>query len=90
MKSADSRQRKRRSKQGEVVKKSGDKSILVEVKRRVKHPVYGKIITKKKKFMVHDDENKAQIGDIVTFVESRPISKRKRWKLISVGEKNIK
>jgi len=79
--------RVRKERKGKVVKKSGDKSILVEIERRVKHPIYGKIVTKKKKFMVHDVYNKANVGDVVTFVETRPLSKRKRWKLIKIAEK---
>jgi len=85
LKKADKQKQRRRPKQGRVVKKSGDKSILIEVVRREKHPMYGKIIKKRKKFMVHDEENKAQIGDAVTFIESRPISKKKRWKLLSIS-----
>lgn len=85
MKKADKQKQRRRPKQGKVIKKSGDKSILIEVIRRVKHPMYGKIVKKRKKFMVHDEENKAQVGDTVTFIESRPISKKKRWKLLSIS-----
>jgi small subunit ribosomal protein S17 len=81
---------KSKPKTGIVVKVSGDKSILVEVVRRVRHPMYGKIVKRKKKFMVHDEKNSAQIGDIVSFVDSRPFSKRKRWKIVSVGKKETR
>lgn len=75
---------KKKGKEGKVVSISGEKSVLVEVSRRVRHPVYGKIVTKRKKFMVHNDSNEAKIGDIVTFIETRPLSKRKRWKIIDI------
>lgn len=71
-----------KSKTGTVVRKSGNKSILVEVVRRVRHPVYGKIVKKRRKFMVHDENNTAQVGDIVSFIDSRPLSKRKRWEIV--------
>jgi len=77
-------ERKKKEKEGKVVSISGEKSVLVEVSRRVRHPVYGKIVTKRKKFMVHNDSNEAKIGDIVTFIETRPLSKRKRWKIIDI------
>ena len=77
-------ERKKKEKEGKVVSISGEKSVLVEVSRRVRHPVYGKIVTKRKKFMVHNDSNEEKIGDIVTFIETRPLSKRKRWKIIDI------
>ncbi len=86
MKAEASQKRKVKPKEGTVIRKSGNKSILVEVTRRVIHPKYKKIVKKKKRFMVHDEENKAQIGDIITFTESKPISKRKRWKLLTAGK----
>lgn len=78
---------KRKAKEGKVVKISGDKTVVVKVTRKEVHPRYGKIVTKRKKFMVHDADNKARIGDTVTFVETRPISKRKRWKIVKIEEK---
>ena len=80
---------KRKEKEGKVVKISGNKSVLVEVTRRVRHPVYGKIVKKRKKFMVHDDDNIAQIGDLVTFVESRPLSRRKRWRILKIEKSEV-
>ncbi len=64
-----------------------DKSITVLVERRIKHPIYGKYVKKSKKFMAHDEANEANIGDTVKIEESRPLSKRKKWKLIEVIEK---
>ena len=60
------------------------KTIVVEVRRRVPHPVYKRIITKRSKFMVHDEHGKAREGDMVRIVESRPLSKNKRWSLKEV------
>ncbi|MCK4234607.1 30S ribosomal protein S17 [candidate division WOR-3 bacterium] len=87
LKVEDRKRGKLKDRVGKVVKKSGDKSILVEVTRRVKHPVYGKILKKRKRFMVHDEENMAQIGDLIKFVDSRPFSKRKRWRIVTIGKK---
>ncbi len=87
MKTEDVKKGKRKERVGKVVKISGDKTVLVEVTRRVKHPVYGKIMAKRKKFMVHNDDNKAKINDRVTFIESRPLSKRKRWRIIGIESK---
>lgn len=90
MKMEGEKRSKRKEKEGKVVKISGDKSILVEVIRRVRHPVYGKIVKKRKKFMVHDDDNTAQIGDSVIFVESRPLSRRKRWRIMKIGKSEVR
>jgi len=77
----------KKEKIGKVVSNSSDKSIVVRVDRLLKHPIYGKFIKKTTKFMVHDQENISKVGDLVKIVESRPISKRKRWKLIKVLKK---
>lgn len=69
---------------GVVVSTKMDKTILVEVSRRVKHPLYRRYITRKKKFMAHDEEGAAAPGDRVRIVECRPLSKRKRWRLDAV------
>lgn len=69
---------------GVVVSTKMDKTILVEVSRRVKHPLYRRYITRKKKFMAHDEEGAAALGDRVRIVECRPLSKRKRWRLDTV------
>jgi len=64
-----------------------DKSITVLIERRIKHPMYGKFVKKSKKFMAHDETNEANIGDTVKIEESRPLSKRKKWKLVEVIER---
>ncbi len=73
--------------QGIVVSDKMEKSIVVEIYRRKLHPLYQKYITIKKKIMAHDEKNQAQIGDSVQVLESRPLSKRKRWTLASVVER---
>ena len=77
----------RKVRTGTVVSKSGDKSIVVRVERRLPHPIYGKIVKTSKKFHAHDAENVAKVGDTVTIMETRPLSKTKRWRLVSVVEK---
>lgn len=72
---------------GVVVSDRMDKSITVRVERRVKHPVYGKFVRKSSKLHAHDEENTCQIGDVVTVVECRPLSKTKTWMLKSVDER---
>ncbi|MDP6522914.1 MAG: 30S ribosomal protein S17 [Kiritimatiellia bacterium] len=74
----------RKRRQGRVATKSGDKSIVVLVERRVQHPLYRKTIKKVKKFHVHDEKNVARIGDHVSIVETRPVSRLKRWRLLEV------
>ena len=66
---------------GSVVSTKMAKTIIVEVTRRVPHPLYKRIINKRKKFYAHDEEGKAQMGDVVRIVECRPLSKLKRWQL---------
>ena len=71
---------------GKVVSNKMDKTITVLLERRVKHPVYGKYITRSSRIHAHDEENTCGIGDTVTVAESRPISKSKTWKLLEVVE----
>ena len=70
--------------QGTVVSDAMDKSILVRITRLVKHPVYGKYMRRSTKLMAHDEAGEAHTGDMVEVVETRPLSKRKRWKLVRV------
>jgi len=69
---------------GKVVSNKMDKTITVLVERRVKHPVYGKYLTRSTKLHAHDEENRCQIGDLVTIRETRPISKSKTWALVEI------
>lgn len=72
---------------GIVTSNKMDKSISVQVERRIQHPIYGKFVKKSKKFMAHDEKNECQIGDKVRIMETRPLSARKRWRLVEVIEK---
>ena len=72
---------------GRITSDKMDKTITVLVERRVKHPVYGKILTKSSKVKAHDESNDAQMGDLVTIAECRPISKHKSWILVNVDER---
>jgi small subunit ribosomal protein S17 len=76
--------RQRLEKVGIVTSTRMQKTIVVEVHRRVSHPVYKRIVTKRSKFMAHDEHGKAHEGDMVRIVESRPLSKNKRWRLKEV------
>ena len=78
---------KGRTLQGVVVSNKMNKTIVVRVTRRVKHPLYGKIVTKSTKLHVHDENNQCQEGDTVLIKESRPISKTKAWQLVELLEK---
>ncbi|MDW3650213.1 MAG: 30S ribosomal protein S17 [Bacteroidia bacterium] len=72
---------------GKVVSDKMDKSIVVSVERRVKHPIYGKFVKKTSRFMAHDEDNQCGMGDTVRIMETRPLSKRKRWRLVEIIEK---
>ena len=68
---------------GKVVKDKNDKTIVVLVKRKYAHPFFGKVITSSKKYHAHDEKNKFKTGDMVKIIESKPISKKKKWQVIS-------
>ena len=72
---------------GVVTSAKMDKTIVVSVERRIKHPKYGKYLKKTKKFTAHDENNECGANDIVRIMESRPLSKNKRWRLINIVEK---
>ena len=77
----------RKLRQGVVVSTAGDKTAVVKVEERKKHPLYGKMITQSKKFHAHDEDNTAGVGDTVTIMETRPLSKLKHWRLVDIIEK---
>ena len=85
--STDGQTERSRTATGRVVSNKMDKSIVVLVERRVKHPVYGKIIKRSTKIHAHDANNECGIGDDVTIKEVRPISKTKSWTLVSIDER---
>ncbi|HMW47101.1 MAG TPA: 30S ribosomal protein S17 [Cellvibrionaceae bacterium] len=72
---------------GRVVSDKMEKSVVVLIERRVKHPVYGKYISKSSKLKAHDEHNECKVGDLVTIAESRPISKTKSWTLVKIDER---
>lgn len=72
---------------GRVVSNKMEKTITVLIERRVKHPIYGKFITRSTKVHAHDEENQCRIGDMVTVEQCRPLSKSKTWRLVSVLER---
>jgi len=74
----------RKTREGRVVSKSGDKTIVILIERRVRHPLYGKEIRVSKKVHVHDEDNRASVGDVVRVMETRPLSKLKRWRLVDI------
>jgi small subunit ribosomal protein S17 len=77
----------RKTRIGTVVSNKMDKTIVVAVEDRIKHPLYGKIIRRTKKFKAHDENNQCNIGDVVKIMETRPLSKEKRWRLVEVVKK---
>ncbi|MFI3263077.1 MAG: 30S ribosomal protein S17 [Rikenellaceae bacterium] len=77
----------RKERIGVVVSNKMDKSIVVAVKRKVKHPIYGKFVNKTTRFVAHDDTNTCNEGDTVSIMETRPLSKTKRWRLVEIIER---
>ena len=77
----------RKTRIGVVTSNKMEKTITVAVERKVKHPIYGKFVKKTTKFHAHDDKNECTIGDLVRIMETRPLSKTKRWRLVEVLEK---
>jgi small subunit ribosomal protein S17 len=77
----------RKTRIGVVTSNKMAKTITVEVERKVKHPIYGKFVKKTSKFHAHDDKDECSIGDVVRIMETRPLSKTKRWRLVEVVEK---
>jgi small subunit ribosomal protein S17 len=73
---------KRKVMTGRVVSDKMEKTIVVSIERLVKHETYGKYVRRRNKFKVHDEKNEAKVGDIVRFMETRPVSKDKRWRLL--------
>ena len=77
----------RKTRVGVVTSNKMEKSITVSVERRLPHPIYGKFVKRTNKFMAHDESNECQVGDIVRIMETRPLSKNKRWRLLEIVEK---
>lgn len=81
--------KKARTLSGRIVSDKRQKTVTVLIERRVKHPVYGKIVSKSTKISAHDEENQARVGDLVTIQETRPISKTKSWKLLEIVKRSV-
>ena len=77
----------RKVREGVVVSDKMDKSIVVKVERKMKHPIYGKFLKRTTKFMAHDEQNDCHIGDRVKIMETRPLSKNKCWRLVEIIER---
>ncbi|HET7001356.1 MAG TPA: 30S ribosomal protein S17 [Puia sp.] len=77
----------RKTRIGVVSSNKMDKTVVVAVERKVQHPIYGKFLKKTTKFHAHDEKNECSIGDTVRIMESRPLSKTKRWRLVEIVEK---
>ena len=77
----------RKTRVGVVVSDKMQKTVVVAVQRRVPHPVYGKMVTRTKKFKAHDEENSSKVGDRVRIMETRPLSKDKRWRVVEIVER---
>jgi small subunit ribosomal protein S17 len=78
---------RRKTRQGVVVSTAGEKTCVVKVEERKRHPLYGKMITMSKKFHAHDEDNSCGVGDTVVIMETRPLSKLKHWRLLEIVEK---
>lgn len=77
----------RKVRQGVVISASNDKTIVVQINERKPHPIYGKMVNSTKKLHTHDENNEARVGDVVRVMETRPLSKMKRWRLLKIVEK---
>jgi small subunit ribosomal protein S17 len=78
---------RRKMRVGKVVSDRMEKTIVVSIERLVKHPTYGRYVRKRTKFKVHDEKNECRIGDVVRFMETRPLSKDKRWRFVGIVER---
>ncbi len=78
----------RRRRKGVVLRRSGDKTVIVRVERKKRHPLYGKVVRYSANLHVHDEKNEAAAGDRVMIMETRPLSKMKRWRLLEIAGKS--
>jgi small subunit ribosomal protein S17 len=84
---AETRVNRRKVRIGVVVSDKMDKTVVVRVTREFRHPLYGKRVKKSKKYMAHDELNQCQVGDVVKIMETRPLSRHKRWRVVEIIEK---
>ncbi len=78
---------RRKLRLGKVVSDRMDKTVVVSIERLVKHPTYGRYVRKRSKFKVHDEKNECRVGDVIRFMETRPMSKDKRWRFVEFVER---
>lgn len=81
---APARETRRKMRQGIVVSDKNDKTVVVKVERTVRHPLYGKVMRRSKRYQAHDEANAGKVGDVVRIMECRPMSRTKRWRLVEV------
>ena len=84
---ATSERSRRKVRVGKVVSDRMDKTVVVSIERLVKHPTFGRYVRRRKKFKVHDENNECRIGDMIRFMETRPMSKDKRWRFVGFVER---
>ena len=84
---ATSERNRRKVRVGKVVSDRMDKTVVVSIERLVKHPTFGRYVRRRKKFKVHDENNECRIGDMIRFMETRPMSKDKRWRFVGFVER---
>ena len=88
LRNADAPQRNaRKTRVGVVVSDKMQKTVVVEIERRLAHPIYGKMVTRTKRLKAHDEQNAAKTGDTVRIMETRPLSKDKRWRVVEIVER---
>lgn len=87
MTSATSQRKLRKTREGTVIKSGMNKTLVIRVDRRIRHAMYGKEVTRSKKLYAHDENNEANLGDVVRVMETRPLSKLKRWRLVDIVRK---
>lgn len=80
-------QGQRKVRQGTVVSDRMEKTVVVSIERQLAHPLYGKQVSRRKRYQAHDEENEYQVGDVVRIEETRPLSKRKRWRVLELIER---
>jgi small subunit ribosomal protein S17 len=87
---AEAKRHIRKTREGRVCSDKADKTIVVLIERRVRHPLYGKEIRVTKKVHAHDEDNRAKVGDVVRVMETRPLSRLKRWRLVDIISESAK
>ncbi len=87
MSTVETKETNKKQRVGVVSSNKMEKTITVSVERKLRHPIYGKFVKKSKKFVAHDEKNECNEGDIVKIIESRPLSRRKRWRLVEIIER---